>query len=209
MQDTQRAQLPVLDPAHWLLAGLAAVDSHGYLALGQRHTHHAIAQSERHMLMRNVFSIPLLAHTRHVSLEAVGSTGIRGVVKLQQGIEQLGMRAVAVVTFPVVLDHQLPVGILDDFGLHRHLGIFQIIGFEVMLQLHHKLIYCGRIIGQADKDIATGGLGMHLLQREVGLVEAFPHVIAGIDQIAVQLVGPLMVRADHLGDLAFFRDTNS
>ncbi|MCY1303048.1 hypothetical protein D9M70_527370 [compost metagenome] len=112
------------------------------------------------------------------------------------------MRTVAVVALAVVFQHQLPVGLLAQGGLHRDLGVLHVVRLHVVLERTQEVVDGRRVLGQRDEDVAAGGLHVHRLQAVVLHVEVVAHLGAGEQQAAVQLVGPLVVGADQLGDLA-------
>src|SRR5690606_14100005 len=72
-----------------------------------------------------------------------------------------------------------------------------------------ELVDGRRVVRQADEDEAAGGLAVDRLEAVIGQVEAFAHFGAGEQQAAVQFVGPLVVRAHQLGDLALVADAQA
>ena len=73
-----------------------------------------------------------------------------------------------------------------------------------MVQRRQEVINGRRVLRQADEDVAAGGLHVHRFEAVLLHVEVGAHFGAGEQQATVQLVGPLVVMADQLGDLAFF-----
>ena len=53
-------------------------------------------------------------------------------------------------------------------------------------------------VGQADEDVAADAFAGDRLQAELGLVEILAH-LAGKQQRAVEIIGPLVIGADELG----------
>ncbi|MNZ62646.1 hypothetical protein D3C78_807740 [compost metagenome] len=135
-------------------------------------------------------------------LERLVGARVGDVVPLQEGFQQFRVRTAAVVALAVVFQHQLPVGLFHQGGLHRHLGVLHVVGFHVVGQGGEEVIDGWRVLGQADEDVATGGLHVHRLEPVLLHVEVGAHLGTGEQQAPVQLVGPLVVMADQLGDLA-------
>ena len=209
VQDAHRAQVRVGDAAHQLLAALLAVHGHGHGALEQRHAHDAVAQAEAGVGVGDVVPVPARGALGDLVLERLAGARVGDVVPLQQGVEQLRVRTVAVVALAVVLDHQLPVGLLAHGALHRDLGVLHVVRLHVVSQGREELVDGRRIVRQADEDEAAGGLAVHRLEVVVGQLEAFTHLGAGEQQAAVQLVGPLVVGAHQFGDLALVADAQA
>ncbi|MOA25386.1 hypothetical protein D3C78_1461070 [compost metagenome] len=59
------------------------------------------------------------------------------------------------------------------------------------------------VLGQADEDVAAGGLDVYRLEPVLLHVEVSAHLGASKQQAAIELVGPLVVVADQLGDFTF------
>ncbi len=119
------------------------------------------------------------------------------------------MRAVAVVALAIVLDHQLPVGLLDDARFDGDLDIVHAVGLEVVLEGHQEIVDRRWMLGQADEDEAAGGAHVDRLEAIGAEIEIAAHVAAGEQQPTVELVGPLMVGADQLGELALVLDAQA
>ena len=134
--------------------------------------------------------------------EGLVGTRVGDVVPFQQGFQQFRVRRIAVVALAVVFQHQFPVGFFEQGGLDRHLGVFHVVGFHVMVQRRQKVINGRRVLGQADKNVAAGGLHVHRLEAVLLHVEVGAHLGTGEQQPPVQFVGPLVVMAHQFGDLA-------
>ncbi|MNF58121.1 hypothetical protein D3C84_396690 [compost metagenome] len=188
---------------------MLAIHGHGHSALEQRHAHDAITQAEAGVGVGNLLGVPLGGGLGDVILERLAGTRIGNVVPFQQGIEQLRVRTVAVVALAVVLQDQLPVGLLHQGGLHRHLGVLHVVGLHVMGQGSEEVVNRRRSFGQGDEDVAACGFALHRLEAVVLHIEVGAHLGAGEQEAAVDLVGPLMVRANQLGHLALVAGTQT
>ncbi|MNP20842.1 hypothetical protein D3C76_1134340 [compost metagenome] len=209
MQDAHRAQVRVLDATHQLLAGLLAVHGHRHGALEQRHAHDAVTQAEAGVGVRDLLGFPGSGGGGHVVLEFLAGARVVGVVPFQQGLQQFRVRTGAVVALAVVFQHQFPVGLFHQGGLHRHLGVLHVVRFHVVLERGQELVDGGRVFRQADEDVAAGHLHVHWLQAIFLHVEVGAHLGTGEQQATVQFVGPLVVVADQLGHLAFVADAQA
>ena len=157
------------------------------------------------MGVRNLVLVPASGAFGHLILERLAGARVGDVIPFQQGVEQFRVRAIAVVALAVVLEHQFPVGLFHQGGLHGHLGVLHVVGFHVVRQGGEELVDGRRVFRQGDEDVAAGGLALHRFQAVVLEVEVGAHFAAGEQQATVQLVGPLVVGADQLGDLALVR----
>ncbi|MNZ27448.1 hypothetical protein D3C78_446670 [compost metagenome] len=209
MEDAHGAQVRVLDAAHEFLRALLAVHGHGHGAVEQRHAHDAVAQAEAGVGVGDLLLVPGLGAGGDLVLEGLAGARVGDVVPLQQGFQQFRVRTVAVVALAVVLEHQLPVGFFHQGGLHRHLGVLHVVGLHVMGQGGEEVVDRRRVLGQRDEDIAAGGLHVDRLEAVLLHVEVGAHFGAGEQQAAIQFVGPLVVGADQLGDLALFADAQA
>ncbi len=108
------------------------------------------------------------------------------------------------VALAVVLEHQLPVGLLLDGGGHGHLEVGHVVEAQVAVEDGLEVAHVRRILGEADEQVAAG-LGQRDRGESVVLEsKVLAHLGAGEQQASVQLVGPLMVGAHQLGQLALF-----
>ena len=113
---------------------------------------------------------------------------------------QLGVRAGAVVALTIVLHRELPVALLDDRLLERHLGVGEVVGAKARLHDARELVDIGRcLVGEADEQEAADRAQVDRPQAVAAPVEVLAHVL-GVDQLAGELVGPLVVGADELAD---------
>ena len=67
----------------------------------------------------------------------------------------------------------------------------------------HVVDIGGRFVGQTDEDQSGDAPHMDLLQPVAGGVESRPHML-GVQQRAVQAVGPLVIAADDIADRRLF-----
>ncbi|MDT4878004.1 hypothetical protein FQZ97_1135680 [compost metagenome] len=105
------------------------------------------------------------------------------------------------VALPVVLHGELPVAVLDQIHLRGHLALVQAVRCQVGRHLRRHLLEVFRgIVGQADEDQARQGAHVHGLEAHFRGVEVGTHVL-GVDQLAGQVVGPLVVGADDVAQL--------
>ncbi|MNM57322.1 hypothetical protein D3C81_685200 [compost metagenome] len=109
------------------------------------------------------------------------------------------MGAVAVVALAVVFEHQLPVALLDQVGLEGDLAVFQGVRGDEGADRRAEAAEVRRLLRHAHVDVGVNDLHMHRFEVVLRLVEIRTHV-AGIDQVAIQLECPLVVRAHQLGD---------
>ncbi len=115
---------------------------------------------------------------------------------------ELGVVRRAVVALAVVLHRQLPVAVLDDVDLLRDARVAQIVRREIGLHLgRHVVDIGGRIVGEADEEKPGDGAQRDRMQTAAARVEAFAHVI-GEQQAAIERVGPGVIAADEIADLA-------
>jgi hypothetical protein len=113
---------------------------------------------------------------------------------------QLGMRAGTVVALTIVLHRELPVALLNDRLLERHLGVGEVVGRQAWLHDARELVDVGRrLVGEADEQEAADRAQVDRPQTVAAPVEVLAHML-GVDQLARELVGPLVVRADELAD---------
>jgi len=122
----------------------------------------------------------------------------------REGPAQRRMIAGAVIAFPVIFPHQLPVGLFDDGGSLGDLGIAEIMHRKIGLHDAGKGIEIRRGIGQADVDQASKVSEVDRFQPIFCRIEIGPHAV-GPNQLAVEVAGPLVIAADQLGDLALLR----
>ncbi|ENN89027.1 hypothetical protein RHSP_02217 [Rhizobium freirei PRF 81] len=120
-----------------------------------------------------------------------------------EGAAELGVIGGAVVALAVVLPDQLPVALLDDGALEGDLGFAHAMRRHIGLDRGTDRGEIRGVLRQADEDIAGDAFAVDLLQRILALVEILGH-LAGKEQRAVELVGPLVVGADELGRGAAF-----
>ncbi len=137
-------------------------------------------------------------------LECLIGARVGDVVPFQQGFQQFRVRCVAVVALAVVFQHQFPVGLFHQGGGDRHLGVFHVVRFHVMVERRQEVIDGRRVLRQADEDVPASGFHVHRFQAVLLHVEVGAHLGAGEQQAAVQFVSPLVVMADQFGDFAFF-----
>ncbi|MNZ89688.1 hypothetical protein D3C78_1086230 [compost metagenome] len=71
-----------------------------------------------------------------------------------------------------------------------------------MVERRQEVIDGRRVLRQADEDVAASGLHVHRLEAVLVHVEVGAHFGAGEQQATVEFVGPLVVVANQLGDLA-------
>lgn len=107
----------------------------------------------------------------------------------------------AVVALAIVLPHQFPVALLDDGRDMRHLGLIEVMDLQIRR--------CERRVGfevrglpcQADEHQPAQFTTVDRLEGVRLGVEVGRHV-ARPEQAAIEFVGPLMVGADQLGQMA-------
>ena len=105
----------------------------------------------------------------------------------------------AVIALAIVLPDELPVGLLDDGGFVRDLGLMQVVREEVRLEVPSNRLEIRRHLGEAHPDVAADTRAVHAVQPVLRAVESGPHV-ARREQPAVEMIGPLMIRAHQSGD---------
>ena len=201
VQDAHGAQVRVGDAAHEFLAAGLAVHGHGYGALEQRHAHDAVAQAEAGVGVGDVVLVPAGGAFGDLILERLAGARVGDVIPFQQGVEQFRVRTIAVVALAVVLQHQLPVGLLQHGALHRDLGVLHVVGLHVMGQTGEELVDRRRVVRQGDEDEAAGGLAVHRLEAVRLHVEVGAHLGAGEQQVALEVVSPLMIGTDQIRHL--------
>ena len=118
----------------------------------------------------------------------------------REGDGQLGMVGGAVVALARVLHHELPVGLLDQRRLKGDFPQMQLVRRQHRLELVVEVVERGRRLRQAHVDGAGDGAQRHRAQVVLGRVEVGRHA-GRVDQLALQVVGPLMVRAHEAGAL--------
>ena len=117
------------------------------------------------------------------------------------------MVAAAVVAFAIVLPDQLPVAVFDDRALERDLGVSQPMRGEIGLDAVAEGREVGRLLGEANPDIAADALAMHRLQPMRLGVEFRAHV-AGVAKPPVEFISPVVIGADELDDASLRRRAN-
>ena len=91
---------------------------------------------------------------------------------------------------------------LDELDLVGDLGVAQAVRREERLDLgRHRIEIAGGIVGQADEQQPGQRAQRHRPQPVAGEVEAVTHVV-GEQQRAVEAVGPGVIAADEIADLA-------
>ena len=101
------------------------------------------------------------------------------------------------IALAIVLPDELPVALLDDGRFEGDLGLAQPVRQEIGLDHGAHRREVGRLVGQADEDVAADAFASDRLQAELALVEAVGH-LASKQEPAVELVGPLVIGADQL-----------
>ena len=102
------------------------------------------------------------------------------------------------IAFAIILHHQLPVGVLDQVVLDRNLAMLEVEQLDLRGDIGFDPIDRRRRVAHADEDQPADVLGRDRGQVDRRLVELGPHV-ARPKQRSVEVVGPLVVRADQLG----------
>ena len=98
----------------------------------------------------------------------------------------------AVVALAVVFPDQFPIGLLNDGGLERNLGLMQLVRQKVRLDVPSNGLEVRRHLAQADPDIAARARAVDRFQAMLRFVEFTAHV-ARRNQAPVECVGPLMI----------------
>ena len=139
---------------------------------------------------------------------ALGAVDPGDCGSLGKCLAKLRMVAGAMVAFAVVFPDELPVAFLNDGALEGDFRFGKAMRQQIGLDHGAHRHEIGRLLGEADEDVAADALTGDGLQAELGLVEAFGH-LPGEQQSPVQLVGPLMVGADQLGGGALLRGADA
>ena len=125
---------------------------------------------------------------------------IKSEIEIDEGDAQFRMIGRTMVALAIVLQCQLPVALLHDIGLVRDLGVADVIGRQPLLHRFHEALHVGRRVARkADIDQPADRNEIDRLEVAAGPVEVDPRVRC-MDQLAGQLVSPLMVGADELRD---------
>ena len=132
---------------------------------------------------------------QHVRI-AVGAVDAGDGRGFRKRLAQFRMIAGAVIALAVVLPDELPVALFHDGALEGDLRLGQPVRPEIGLHQRAERREVGRLVGQADEDIAADALAGDRLQPVVALVEAVSH-LAGEEQGAVEVVGPLVIGTDE------------
>ena len=132
-----------------------------------------------------------------------GRDVVLGVAEEREvGRDELGVGAVAVLALAVVLHHQLPVALLGQIDLVGDLGLAQLVRRQVRLDEAGHLVEVGRrVLVEADEDQSGDVANMDGPEAETRPVEG-GRLGLGEDQAAVGPIGPLVVGADDVPDLA-------
>ncbi|MNZ86934.1 hypothetical protein D3C78_1057790 [compost metagenome] len=114
----------------------------------------------------------------------------------------------AVVALAVVFPDELPIALFDDRAFMRDLRFPDAVRSHVALDFLAHGLEIRRLIGKADEDVTGDGFAGDRLQAEIALVELFTHVTCE-EQLAVEIVGPLVVRTDKARRLALLRGADA
>ena len=128
----------------------------------------------------------------------LGALHAGGRRRFRIGAAKLRMVCGAMIAFAVVFPDELPVALLDDGAFEGDLGVLQIVRGQIGRDHVAHGLEVHRLFGKADEDVAADGFAMDRLQAVLVLVEILAH-LAGKQQLAVQLVGPLVIGTDKLG----------
>ncbi|MNP39119.1 hypothetical protein D3C76_1326780 [compost metagenome] len=104
------------------------------------------------------------------------------------------MPRAAVIALSAIFHYQLPVGMFGKHCAVSDLGIFQVVGRQHRLDLSAEFVKAWNILRQGNEDHTGDYLAVHRPQAMAVRVEVGRHV-PGEDQVAGQVVGPLMVGA--------------
>ncbi|MCY1302445.1 hypothetical protein D9M70_521000 [compost metagenome] len=203
MQKTDRAHIEVGEDAHQARRGRLSV--HGERKpSGHRHTNdlpallHILRQAVgESLLIPTLFVVLGLFDVRRRALR------IAGVFDLRDGLQQFRVAAAAVVALAVVLDHQLPVRLLDDRRLESYFRVCQVVARKVGQDRSAELFEGWRVVRKTDEQISADFLDVDRLEGVFALVEVVAHFF-GKNQLALAIVSPLVVRAGEIARAPFF-----
>ena len=106
----------------------------------------------------------------------------------------------AVIALAVIFHRELPIAVLNQIHLPRHLRIAQPMRKQIALHLRrHRLDVLRRIGRQAHEDQPRDGSQRYRPQSAARRIEPIPHVI-GKQQRAIQPIRPAMVTANQVAD---------
>jgi hypothetical protein len=100
----------------------------------------------------------------------------------------------AVIALAIVLPDQLPIRPLDDRRFERYLGLLEPVRTQIGLELRGERLKVRGDLAQTDPDIPPDSGTVHSPQTVLAAIELLTHVAHG-NQLAVQPIAPLMVRA--------------
>jgi hypothetical protein len=106
-----------------------------------------------------------------------------------------------VVALARILHDELPIGALEQGRLMGDLGVLEIVRLQHRADGLRVGLEVGRGVGQADIDGAGQRLDMDGPERMARGIETLSHP-AGEDELAGEVIGPLMIGADETGGLA-------
>ena len=118
------------------------------------------------------------------------------------------MAAHTVVALAIVLQHQLPVGLLQQGLGVDDLAIVDVLSGDERFEVAPHRIEWRRGGAQADEDVAGQILAVDRCQAELRLVEVTLHV-SGAHQLAGEIITPLMIWARETFGTSIIGEANS